>query len=354
MPRSAWVATWSAMSWSVKAHTDPVPRILVTRLGAMGDVIQTLPAVADLRNRFPEARIAWAVESNWTPILERNPHVDDVIPVALRTWRRLANGPQSWKEATRFAGDLRARRFDLSIDFQGLLKSAAIASLSGAQERAGFDRLHLREPLAELTYTRRVRTASPHVVDRYRDLAALVTGSTSTARAEFPLPVGRLRPDLPAKYVLASPQAGWGGKQWPAEHYGRLADRIWTDHRIPLAIDCPPGTEESVARIRANARAGSVVTHPSTISELIGATRSARAVVGVDSGPLHLAAALGRPGVAIFGPTDPDRNGPYGDSITVLRAPRAATTYKRDREPHWSMLACTPDQVYERIRPVLG
>lgn len=342
------------MSWSVKAHTEPVPRILVARLGAMGDVIQTLPAVADLRNRFPEARITWAVESLWAPLLERNPHVDDVIPVALRTWRRLANGPRSWKDAIRFAGDLRARRFDLAIDFQGLLKSAVLASLSGARERAGFDRLHLREPLAELTYTLRVRTSCPHVVDRYRDLAALVTGSRSTGRAEFPLPVGSLRPDLPAKFVLASPQAGWGGKQWPAEHYGRLADRIWTDHRIPLAIDCPPGTEESIAGIRANAPAGSVVTHPSTVSELIGATRNARAVVGVDSGPLHLAAALARPGVAIFGPTDPDRNGPYGDSITVLRAAGATTTYKREREPHWSMLACTPDQVYERIRPALG
>lgn len=342
------------MSWSVKAHTEPVPRILVARLGAMGDVIQTLPAVADVRNRFPEARITWAVESLWAPLLERNPHVDDVIPVALRTWRRLANGPRSWKDAIRFAGDLRARRFDLSIDFQGLLKSAVLASLSGARERAGFDRLHLREPLAELTYTLRARTACPHVVDRYRDLAALVTGSRSTVRAEFPLPVGSLRPDLPAKFVLASPQAGWGGKQWPAEHYGRLADLIWTDHRIPLAIDCPPGTEDGIAGIRANAPAGSVVTHPSTVSELIGATRNARAVVGVDSGPLHLAAALARPGVAIFGPTDPDRNGPYGDSITVLRAAGATTTYKREREPHWSMLACTPDQVYERIRPALG
>jgi len=320
----------------------------------MGDVIQTLPAVADLRNRFPEARITWAVESLWAPLLERNPHVDEVIPVALRTWRRLANGPRSWKDAIWFASDLRARRFDLSIDFQGLLKSAVLASLSGARKRAGFDRLHLREPLAELTYTLRARTSCPHVVDRYRDLAALVTGSRSTGRAEFPLPVGSLRPDLPAKFVLASPQAGWGGKQWPAEHYGRLADRIWTDHRIPLAIDRPPGTEESIAGIRANAPAGSVVTHPSTVSELIGATRNARAVVGVDSGPLHLAAALARPGVAIFGPTDPDRNGPYGDSITVLRAAGATTTYKREREPHWSMLACTPDQVYERIRPALG
>ena len=341
------------MSWSVKAGSSGAPRILVARLGALGDVIQTLPAVADLRNRLPEARIAWAVEGRWAPILEGNPHVDDVIPVALRRWRTLSNGSGAWAEAVRFARNLRARGFDLAIDFQGLLKSAVLAGLSGARERAGFDRVLLREPLAEIAYTRRIRTSRPHVVDRYRELAAFVTGSTASGRAEFPLPAGGLRPDLPAGFVLASPQAGWAGKQWPEEHYERLAVRIWSNHRIPLAVDCAPGAEALIDRISANAPAGSVVAHPSTLPELVGATRHARAVVGVDSGPLHLAAALARPGVAIFGPTDPSRNGPYGDSITVLRAAGAATTYKRDGDSHPSMHACTPDQVYERLRPLL-
>lgn len=342
------------MSWSVEAGSSGAPRILVARLGAMGDVIQTLPAVADLRNRLPNARIAWAVESRWIPILDSNPHVDDVIPVALRRWKNLANAPGSWRDAVHFARTLRAREFDLSIDFQGLLKSASLAGLSGARERTGFDRVLLREPLAEIAYTRRALTSRHHVVDRYRDLAAFATGSTASGRAEFPLPAGRLRPELPASFVLASPQAGWVGKQWPEEHYGRLAGRLWSDHRIPLAVDCAPGAEARIARIRANAPAGSVLAHPSTIPELIGATRQARAVVGVDSGPLHLAAALARPGVAIFGPTDPIRNGPYGDSITVLRAEGAVTTYKREREAHWSMPAWTPDLVYERLRPLLG
>lgn len=320
----------------------------------MGDVIQTLPAVADLRNRLPAARIAWVVESRWAPLLDGNPHVDDVIPVALRRWRHLANGPGSWRDAVQFARNLRAWGCDLSIDFQGLLKSAFLAGLSGARERAGFERVILREPLAEIAYNRRALTSATHVVDRYRDLAAFVTGSPASGRAEFPLPDGRLRPDLPASFVLASPQAGWAGKQWPEAHYGRLAGRLWSDHRIPLAIDCAPSADACIARIRANAPAGSILAHPSTIPELIGATRHARAVVGVDSGPLHLAAALARPGVAIFGPTDPIRNGPYGDSITVLRAEGALTTYKRDRESHWSMPACTPDLVYERLRPALG
>jgi len=128
---------------------------------------------------------------------------------------------------------------------------------------------------------------------------------------------------------------------------------LWSRLAIPLLLDCAPNEEQIAAPIAAGADAGAVVVHASTIAELIGATRGASAVVGVDSGPLHLAAALGRPGVAIFGPTDPGRNGPYGGSIEVLRADGVETSYRREKDVTTAMQAVTPETVFDRLRPLL-
>ena len=319
----------------------------------MGDVIQTLPAAADLRSAFPKARIAWAVESRWQPLLDRNPHVDETIPVPLRRWRGAKLRAGTWRGIREFLRALRAARFDLAIDFQGLIKSAALAALSGAGRTAGFERNLLREPLAELAYSSRMGTSTLHVVDRYRELAAFASKARTSRPAEFPLPSGELRSGLPERFVLASPQAGWGAKQWPAEYYAQLATTLWDRHRVPLVADCSPGHSEVAAAIRRDAPDGAVIPHPSTIPQLIGATRAAVAVVGVDSGPLHLAAAAGKRGVAIFGPTDPVRNGPYGGSFTVLRAPGADTTYKRTSDPSASMRSCTPAMVHRALAPMI-
>ena len=327
-------------------------RILIVRLGAMGDVIQTLPAVADLRDRCPNAFIAWAVESRWAPLLQGNPHVDRVIRVGLREWRGAKLRPESWRRAAAFARDLRDGDFDLALDFQGLLKSAAIARLSRARWCAGFERSSLREPPAELLYNRSVEPSRRHVVDRYRELAGFATGSPVPVGATFALPPGKPL-SLPERFVLASPQAGWGTKQWPPEHYSELAGMIHAEHGLPLVIDCAPADQALAEKICRKAPAGAAVPHPSTIPELIAATRRSEAVVGVDSGPMHLADALGKRGVAIFGPTDPDRNGPYGSSIKVIRLDTARTTYKRAPDPSASMRACSPDLVCENLRPLI-
>jgi heptosyltransferase-1 len=140
-------------------------------------------------------------------------------------------------------------------------------------------------------------------------------------------------------FVLTSPLAGWGSKQWPVEFYQDLAARL----TVPLVVNGPPGSAEILSSIR-----GAHV-HLSGIAGLIHATRRAQAVVGVDSGPLHLAAALSKPGVAIFGPTDPSRNGPYGGTIRVLRSANVSTTYKRQTETHDSMRAISPQDVLEAL-----
>lgn len=298
-------------------------RILVVRLSSMGDVIHALPAVASLKHSFPHSHVSWVIRTRWMPLLEGNPFVDEVIPFD-RTVRGII--------ATRRR--LREQKFDLAVDLQGLIQSAMVASAARPDRIVGFHRSQLREKAATLFYSLSVETRAPHVVDRNLELAA-AAGASSLVHT-FSLPQGSPEGTLPeGKFVLASPLAGWGSKQWPVEFYQELAARL----EVPLVVNGPPGAAEILSKIR-----GAHV-HLSGVAGLIDATRRAQAVVGVDSGPLHLAAALSKPGVAIFGPTDPLRNGPYGGTIRVLRSAGVITTYKRVAFAHDSMRAISPEDV---------
>ena len=298
-------------------------RILVVRLGAMGDIIHTLPAIASVKQSFPHAHVAWAVEERWVPLLEGNPFVDELITIGRRTLSTVLA----------LRRRLRSVRYDMAIDFQGLLKSAIAASFARPERIFGFHRSQSRESLAALFYSTGIKTTAHHVVDRYIELAA-GAGATAIARTFF-IPAGKPDGRLPTgPFVLANPLAGWGSKQWPLEYYLQLAHKL----DLPLVLNVPHTIEAPGAHV-----------HVSGLAGLIHATRRAVAVVGVDSGPLHLAAALGKPGVAIFGPTDPERNGPYGGSFTVLRSAGASTTYKRRVEVATSMRSIGPDQVLSAL-----
>jgi heptosyltransferase-1 len=249
--------------------------------------------------------------------------------------------------------NLRASRYDLALDLQGLIKSAALARLTGCSRRVGFETAALREPFAASFYTEQVGVTGTHVVDRNLSAVRRIFASQD-APAEFPLPEGEYSPALPSgDFLLATPVAGWGSKQWPGRHYAHLAGLVYAGLGMPLVLDCAPGDAGYVQDIARSAPPGSAVLHRSTIPQLIGATRRARAVLGVDSGPLHLAAALGKPGVAVFGPTDPARNGPYGGTLTVLRASTAATSYQRDANVSCAMSSISAEQVYEELRRTL-
>ena len=327
-------------------------KILVVRLGAMGDVIHALPAVARVKCSFPGARVSWALESRWTPLLDQNPYVDEVVPVALGGWRKHPAAVSTWKSFRDFRRRLRQSKFDLAIDFQGLLKSAAVTFFSRADRVVGFEKEMLRERVAASFYSNRVASHSEHVVDKNLDLATAV--GAANGPLIFPLPPGKPGPALPeGEFVLAGPLAGWTSKQWPPEYYAELARLLWRDRRIPLLLDCAPQDRPYVERICARAPSGSCIVHASSLDELIAATRRARAVVGVDSGPLHLAAALNVPGVAIYGQTDPARNGPYGNSFTVLRASGVVTSYKRGDAIHSLMLLIRPEQVWDALASAL-
>ncbi len=295
----------------------------------MGDILHTLPAVASLAAGFPDAQIVWAVDPKWAVLLEGNPQVHALIPFDRRDWGSIRS---AFKK-------LRSARFDFAVDFQGLIKSALLATAARPEKIYGFARGEARESAATWFYSTVASTKASHVVDKNLELAALAGGKGA---GSFPLPMGSPEGELPpGPFVLANPLAGWASKQWPLEYYAKLAATL------PLVLNGAPSAGAELRKVK-----GAHV-HLSGLPGLIDATRRAAAVVGVDSGPLHLAAALGKPGVAIFGPTDPARNGPYGESIEVLRVGDAPLTYKRGAVIAESMRAIKPEQVEARLNRIL-
>lgn len=310
------------MPGSVKSSVNS---ILIVRLGAMGDIIHSLPGAASLKHSYPHARVTWVVEPQWTPLLDGNGFVDRII-----VFRR--KEPGSWR---RTKNELRAEHYDLAVDFQGLTKSALIAHAARPERLAGFGSRVIRERLAGLFYSTRVQSDAVHVVDQALDLAA-GAGAVNLMRG-FPLPAGAPEGRLPSgPFALASPLAGWTSKQWPLEYYASLASML----NMPLVLNGAPGTVPDVP---------GTINHESGIAGLIDATRRAAVVIGVDSGPLHLAAALNKSGVAIYGPTDPVRNGPYGGDFEVLRLAGSPTTHRRGTTIAPSMRAITPEQVFAAL-----
>lgn len=303
--------------------------ILIVRLGAMGDIIHALPGAASLKHSFPAARVTWVVEPQWVPLLDGNGFVDRIV-----VFRR--DDPRSWR-STKL--ELRSEHYDLAVDFQGLTKSALIAHQARPERIAGFGSKVVRERPAGLFYSNRVPSNAVHVVDQALDLAA-GAGASNLVRV-FPLPAGSPEGRLPEEpFALACPLAGWTSKQWPLEYYAKLAAMLRDKLSMPLVLNGAPGSVPKVS--------GTLI-HESGISGLIDATRRAALVVGVDSGPLHLAAALNKSGAAIFGPTDPLRNGPYGGDFEIFRMPGAHTTHRRGAAIAASMRAISPERVFTAL-----
>jgi heptosyltransferase-1 len=318
-------------------------KLLILRLGSMGDIVHALPGVAELRRAFPAATIGWAVEQRWSELLcargaegaasgiPEKPLVDRLHFINTVSWRRAPLSSQTWKEARAAMSALHGARYEVAVDFQGAWKSAGLALWSPAPQRIGFD--HPRERPAAMFYTQRVVTISPHVVDQNLELAAAVAGHAPKP-ACFPLPCSatteawcdaELRRRGLREFALLSPGGGWGAKLWPPEGYGEVAAGLGREG-LPSLINFGPG-EEELARAVEQSSAGAAQPLCCSLGELIALTRRAGIFIGGDSGPMHLAAALGVPVVAIFGPTDPARNGPYGTRSIVLRHAASETSY---------------------------
>jgi len=322
----------------------PSPKkILMIRMGAMGDIVHTLPAAATLRRAFPNAEIDWLVEAHWSALLAGNPHLSAV--------REL--GRRDWTAFFRAVGHLRRCRYDCVIDFQGLMKSAVIAGLCGAEEVIGFQTQALREKPAALAYQRQVAVPmDAHVVDQNLALVRALGNSQQPMEdvIEFPLPrpSGNLAPPFPGDYLAVSPSAGWPAKRWPPQRFAELMVRV--DHEMgwPAVLNCGPGEDALAQAIVEKTRPGRTRIVCGDLGALIGLARCARVFVAGDTGPLHIAAALGTPVVAVFGPTSPRRNGPYSKRSRVVRATDVETTYSRSAGGE-DIARVTVDEVFRAL-----
>jgi len=303
------------------------PRFLIVRLGSLGDVIHAIPAVAALRARYPDARIDWAVDPRYVEVLRLVTAVDRAVPLDTR------GGPGA---VLRGVGELRRARYDAVVDLQGLLKSAVLARLAGAGRTIGLPKAHLREPLARLFYGETPDPGSaPHVI--HKNLALMRALDVTDPAIAFPLAVPQTATGDAAvaaigsdRFVVLNPGAAWPNKRWPAERFGALAAALRDRLGLRSLVLWGPG-EQELAQRAAVASTGAAVPSPSTgLVDLFDVTRRARLVVSGDTGPLHIAASVGTPVVALFGPTFTERNGPWSrEDVTVTRAATCACHYER-------------------------
>jgi len=349
--------------------TSSIERLLLVRLGSMGDIIHTLPAAFALRAALPDATIGWVVEERWAELLcaaseprsgprsPRRPLVDTLHVVDTRAWRKNWFSTQTWERIGAAMSDLRAPGYEVAVDFQGAFRSAFLARLSGAPAIYGFRQP--RENVASMLYTRQVIAQGNHIVEQNLSLAESVIGQRlGTRNLEFPCDEGAetkcaawLRRESIADFILMNPGAGWGAKQWPAARYGEVAKHLAQDG-LRVLINTGPGEEKLAESVQlASQRAVTIVNWP--IPDLIALTRRARVFIGGDTGPMHLAAALGVPVVAIFGPTNPIRNGPFGTRGIVLRNPSSTTSHSHRRARDPGMLEIRVDDVVAAARKLL-
>lgn len=350
-------------------QTQSKYRLLVVRLGAMGDILHALPAVTALRAAHPEWTIDWVVEPMWSALfaagaarirdtpstIPRRPIVDKIHLASTREWRHHLLSGQTRREIAALKRALRGEHYDAVIDFQGALRSALIARLAGSGRVIGEARP--RERMASWLFTERILTRGVHVIEQDLEVAEAVAGDAlSAVQPMLPFDPGAeswadgllLRGE---SGILINPGAGWGAKRWPVERYAEVA-RAMLNRGYRVFVNAGPG-ELTLADTVVQRTGGGATALVCSIEQLIAITRRICLAIAGDTGPLHLACALGRPVVGIYGPTDPSRNGPFGTRFRVLRSPDSRRDHTRRNAPEAGLLTITPDDVLEAAEELL-
>src|ERR1700739_3590483 len=295
-------------------------RFLVVRLGSLGDIVHTFPAVAALRASFASGEIVWLTHPRWVELVASSGLASEVWPVDSRDLRSVRQ----------VIAKTRATRWHAAIDYQGLWKAAFLPFFGGVRKRIGFSSATIREMGVPILYTDRVVCKATHIAEQNGELS-LRAGSSHTV-GRFSLRVcdneeARVRSDLRQsgvdRYVVLSPGGGWRSKCWPADRFGVLCERIHTELGLRCVINYGPGEESLAEEVRRASAASNPAIYAGELGPLMALLHGAQCIVGGDTGPLHLAVALGTRAVALFGPTDPARNGPYPPTDLVLRSSNA-------------------------------
>ena len=343
-------------------------RLLIVRLSAMGDIIHAMPAVSALRRHCPDAFIGWAIEQRWAPLLTsrdqqqpshrgpEQPLVDAVHRTTLKRWKAAPLAKDSRQAIAAIRAELRGQHYDAAIDLQGAIRSAVLARMSGAKKLVG--EASPREYPARWWFDQKVETRAAHVIEQAHEvIGGFVRQQLPITPTEFPYDsaaeqwaeslVGKR-----GRFAILNPGAGWGAKCWPAERYGTIASEL-KKNGVTNLVNVGPGESHLGTEVVAQSDGAASVVECS-ISQLIALTRRAALFIGGDTGPMHLASALQVPVVAIFGPTDPQRNGPFNSPNIVLRNPESKRDHSRRAQPEEGLLTITVDEVLEAARTLLA
>lgn len=284
------------------------PRFLIVRLGSLGDIVHTFPAVSALRQSFRASQITWLTHPRWESLVGSS-------ELASEIWATETRSVASLRE---IIARIRREQFTVAIDYQGLWKSAALPLFGGIPRRIGFSSQTIREWGVPILYTDRVRCQTTHIAEQNGELSQRAGASTTVA--PFTLQVSAqddaavrelLRGVGVERYVLLSPGGGWRSKCWPPERFGQLAQQIGNALNLRCVLNYGPGEDQLVEAVKAASGDAEPIAYCGSVEKLMALARNAECIVGGDTGPLHLAVALGTPSVSVYGPTDPQRNGPY-------------------------------------------
>jgi heptosyltransferase-1 len=333
-------------------------RILILRTSALGDIVHSLPVLTALKRHYPRSEVGWVAEDVFAPLLERHPDIDRVFTVSLRRWRRTPLSPRVWREALAVFSEIVDFSPEIVLDLMGNHKAGVLGALTLCDRRIGHEYRSRREPSSAIWISEPTPARGTHVVDR--TLSVLDRLGLPPEPADFS--GDRLAedpgdsPPLPSSepFALLHPATGWLNKDYPPERWGRVVRLLAGELGVSTQIAPGPGEEEIAARVAAASGGEARLLSPVSLSALIGLQRRARLVLGGDTGPVHLAHALGTPVLCVMGPTDPLRNGPYGEPWKAVyhRLP-CSFCHRRFDAVGGCLLEIPPETVSERAAALL-